>query len=281
MEFFNGLGNTILIILHDKVTNQVLKTIDTNFHSIHDIPTYLQTVEKTFKYNEDYIFKIKRTFKNMETRTVTITTMKTMNFNLRSMGNELKTLLETIESIPITERQNYSITNTSTEVNTQDYFNECLYTCNLLGFAGFSNTSPAFEYLPRKRLVATRLLTVEDETQLKEIDDLYEDIDSMEKELQEEIMASKEEIRQAVTLFLNSLVSMTIQELKGFIDDESLKTVSAIKNFTNVQLTNLLNYAVSELALKANLHTVNVIDEFFKVINSAIQFGDFNYSGIA
>lgn len=287
MEFFNGLGNTIVLALHDIVTNQLLKTVETNFHSIHDIPTYLQTVEKTLKYNEDYYFKVKRTFKSLLPKTETITPIfKTMNFNIRSMGNDLKLLLETIEEIPVLERKNYSIVNTSPEVNTQDYFNECYYTCNLLGFNEFSNINeqsipiPMFEYLPRKRIVATRLLTVEDETQLKDIDDLYKDIDLMSDELSQEIQTQKEELKEAVSIFLKSLVAMTINELKGFIDEQSLETVRRIKMFTNQQLTNLMNYAVSELALKADLKTVNVIDEFFKVINSAMQFGDFNYSGI-
>jgi len=146
----------------------------------------------------------------------------------------------------------------------------------LLGFYNFLPYN-GFSYKPRVRLAATRLLTVEDEMQFQKIDELNQEILLTKQELEERIVITREELEETLRLFLNTLVSMTVEELKNFVDAKSLETVNRIKLFTDTELTKLLNEGIATLSTRANLHTVNVIDEFFKVINSAIQFGDYVY----
>lgn len=98
------------------------------------------------------------------------------------------------------------------------------------------------------------------------------EINKMKYELDSKIDDARQKIQNTVINGIVNGKTIANTSLKTFIDSESSKSLTGLNSFTNVKLSNYVNYIDSTLSTKANKNTVNALDEFVKVMNSAMEF---------
>jgi hypothetical protein len=121
--------------------------------------------------------------------------------------------------------------------------------------------------------------TVQDKTQENFIGLLNFEIEKAKHEMTTKINIAKSDIQNHMESKLDTDVSAMKTSIESAIDGIKDSTVTTINGDSNIKITDYNNYAISELALKADQDTVNALDEFARVVNSAIEIGTYKYTG--
>jgi hypothetical protein len=161
-----------------------------------------------------------------------------------------------------------------------DYFDASIRT-DFTGDSGLSKgltTTPPPTFAPENNnssnapLVKFKVPTKIDAMQQNFTGLVHFEINKMKHSLDSSIENAKQKIQNAISSnIVNSRNAATLN-LQSLIDTESAKSLTGLNSYTNVQLSNYANYIDQTLATKANKNTINALDEFVKVMNSAMEF---------
>jgi hypothetical protein len=121
--------------------------------------------------------------------------------------------------------------------------------------------------------------TVQDKAQENFIGLLNFEIEKAKHEMTTKINIAKSDIQNHMESKLDTDVSAMKTSIESAIDDIKESTVITINDDSDIKVTDYNNYAISELALKADQDTVNALDEFAKVVNSALDIEYTGYNG--
>jgi hypothetical protein len=101
------------------------------------------------------------------------------------------------------------------------------------------------------------------------IDSAYSDILST---VQTEMTASLAAAETAI----NTKIETDIAKVVGGAVDTEGTVVTQVKNYVDDQLAEFEKHVTESLATKANIVTTDALDEFFKVVDSAMEFSGSN-----
>lgn len=103
------------------------------------------------------------------------------------------------------------------------------------------------------------------------------EINKMKHELDNKVEFTRVKLQSDVSLGLVNSKDVSEDGLHELIDNTSSESLTGLTSFTDVKLSNYANYIDSTLATKANKTTIDALDEFTKVMQSAF---DISYTGL-
>jgi hypothetical protein len=121
-------------------------------------------------------------------------------------------------------------------------------------------------------VVKFKVATTSDSIQSNNIKLIEFDILKTKHELDKKILFEKQKLESAIVTTIQNARVINETNLINLIDEKSLESLTGLKSFTDVSLSNYANNIDSKLATMANKNTLNALDEFFAVIDSSMAF---------
>jgi hypothetical protein len=103
------------------------------------------------------------------------------------------------------------------------------------------------------------------------------EINKVKHELDNQVEFARSKLQNQISTGLSTLKEASQTGMQVLIDETSLESLTGLTSYTNVRLSNYSNYIDATLATKANKTTLDALDEFTNVMQSAF---DISYTGL-